>query len=123
MATSNYFRIEAPYPAIASTVLLPRPRLGNNLGSSSSVRVVTMMDGSRRSFIKRGNGKKTHRWDFLIADGKMEEFMDFIERYRAATMRITWRDRTIIGKVNANPVEVIGAGGEAHRVTVELVEV
>lgn len=129
MAT-EYFRLEAPYPAIASTVLLPRPRIGNNLGLRSDVRVITMMDGSRRSFIRRGAGKKTHRWTFRITSDKMEEFMDFIERYRAEKFRATWRGRSIVGQITGNPVEPVGAGraggqpgGEVYNVTIEMVEV
>lgn len=130
MATSNFFRIQGPHPALASTVLLPSPRLGNNLGALSNVRLITMMDGSRRTFIQRGDSGKTHRWDFLITSDKMEELMDFIQRYRAATLQVTWRGEVFIGKGTANPAEALGAGraggqpgGEAYRVTFELVEV
>lgn len=130
MASDQNFRIEAPYPAIASTVILPQPRIGNNMGLLSDVRVITMMDGSRRTFIKRGGSKKIHRWDFLISSDKMEEFMDFVESYRASKFRVTWRGSVLIGKGTVNPIEPVGAGraggwpgGEAYRVTFELVEV
>lgn len=128
--STTYFRIEAPYPALASTMLLPSPQIGNNLGLTSQVTVVKMEDGSRRSFIKRGDGKKRHRWTFILSRDKMEEFKDFINRYRGAKFRVVWRDETLIGKVNLNPVELAGqgrAGGwpgdEAYESTLELVEV
>ena len=80
---TNYFRIEAPWPALASTMLLPSPRMGNNLGLLSDVRVITMMDGSKRSFVKTGgSGKKMHRWDFFISSDKMEEFVDLVKQAR-----------------------------------------
>lgn len=130
MATDNYFRIEAPYPALASTMLLPNAKIGNSLGLTSQVTVIRMMDGSRRSFIRRGGDKKRHQWNFLLAREKMEEFTDFVERYRGATFRVTWRDNTYIGKVTLNPVEVRGSGraggwpgGEAYDTTLELIEV
>lgn len=129
MAT-NYFKIEAPYPAVASVMLLPSPKIGNNMGLTSQVKVITMMDGSRRSFIKKADDKKRHRWDFVISSDKAEEFADFIERYRAATFRVTWRDEVLIGKVTLSPVEINGAGraggwpgNESYRTTLELVEV
>lgn len=124
-----FFRLEAPYPALASTMLLPSPDMGNNIGLMSQVVVVRMEDGSRRSFVKDGGGKTRHRWSFLMSRDKMEEFVDFVERYRGAEFRATWRERSIIGKVSLNPVEVSGQGraggypgGEVYETTLEMVE-
>ena len=129
MASNEIFRLEAPYPALASTMILPRPRIGNNQGLNASVTVLRMMDGSKRTFVTRGDGKKIHRWDFDISRDKMEEFADFMRRYRGNLMRATWRSRTIIGRVSATPIEFGGngrAGGwpgdEAYGVTLELRE-
>lgn len=128
--TQQYFRVEAPYPALASTMILANPQITNNLGLLSSVNVVRMMDGSRRSFIKRGGGKKRHQWNWVLSREKMEEFADFVERYRGEKFRVTWRGRTIIGKVTLNPVEFRGdgraggwPGGEAYSTTLEMIEV
>lgn len=125
----NYFRLEAPYPALASTMLLPSPTLGNNMGLLSQVTVIKMMDGSRRSVVKKADGKKTHQWDFTISSDKMEEAADFVQRYRGATIRITWRGRVIIGKFGINPVEFRAngrAGGwpgnEAYQMTLNIIE-
>lgn len=129
MASTNFFRLEAPYPASASTVLLPQPEMGNNQGLLSQVTVIKMMDGSRRTFVKKAEGKQRHRWDFLISRDKMEELTDFVTRYRGARLRIVWRDRIIIGKFGINPIELTGqgraggwAGGEAYQVTIEVIE-
>lgn len=125
----EYFRVEAPYPALASTVLLPSPEMGNNTGLLSQVTVIKMMDGSRRSYIKKADGLKRHRWDFIISRDKSEEVSGMVERYRGDTFRIVWRGRTIIGKLSMNPVELAGVGraggwpgGEAYRATLEMVE-
>lgn len=124
------FRLEAPYPALASTILLPSPKITNNLGLTSQVNVVRMMDGSRRSFVKRASGKKLHRFQFVLSREKMEEFVEFVERYRAATYRANWRNEVIIGKATLNPAETVGAGraggwpgGEAYSISFEIVEV
>jgi hypothetical protein len=124
-----FFRLEAPYPALASTMLLPNPKMGNNIGLMSQVAVVRMEDGSRRSFVKDGGGKMRHRWAWTMSRDKMEEFVDFVERYRGASFRATFRERLIIGKVSLNPVEVAGdgraggwPGGEAYETTLEMVE-
>lgn len=110
-------------------MLLPSPDVGNNLGLMSQVVVVRMEDGSRRSFIKVGGGKRRHRWNFLLSRDKMEEFVDFVERYRGANFRATWRGRSIVGKISINPVEMGGQGraggwpgGEAYDTTLEMVE-
>lgn len=128
--SNKIFRLEAPYPALASTMLLPNPEIGNNQGLESEVVVIRMEDGTRRTFIRRGGDKKRHRFTFDISSDKMDEFGDFIERYRGATFRATWRERVIIGKVALNPVEFLGAGraggwpgGEAYQVILEMVEV
>ena len=95
----------------------------------SQVTVIKMMDGSRRTFVKKAEGKKRHRWDFVISREKMDEVSDFVTRYRGATLRIVWRDRIIIGKFGINPVEMTGLGraggwpgGEAYQVTIEVIE-
>lgn len=124
------FRIEAPYPAVASTTLLPSPQQGNNQSLLSQVNVVRMMDGSRRTFVKKGGGKRLHRWDFTVSRDKMEEMTDFVERYRSSTCRVVWRGRSLIGKLTLNPTEAQGSGraggwpgGEAYDLTIELIEV
>jgi len=129
MPTNKYFRIEAPYPALASTVLLPNPEIGNNEGLLAAVRVIKREDGSRRSFVQRADGKKRYRWTFIMSHDKMEEFSEFVERYRGAKFRCTWRDDVHIGKVAINPVEFVGEGraggwpgGEVYSVTIELIE-
>lgn len=127
--SQQYFRIEAPYPAIASTMLLAQPQIGNNMGLLSSVVVIKMEDGTRRSFVKSGGGKKRHQWSFTLSSDKMVEFQDFVNRYRGSAMRINWRGNTIIGKATLSPVEFRGdgrangwPGGEAYETTLELVE-
>lgn len=128
MAT-NYFRLEAPYPALASTILLPPPQLGNNSALLSQVTVIKMADGSRRSYVKKAAGKKVYRWDFRVSYDKMEELSDFVFRYRKYDFRATWRGEVFTGKMVMNPVEFAGngrAGGwpgdEAYIVTLELIE-
>lgn len=123
------FILEAPYPALASTILLPNPKIGNNYGLSAQVTIVKMMDGSSRTYITDGNNERLHRWDMIVSHDKMNEVTDFLNRYSAATMRATWRDRVIIGKAVLNPVEVTGdgrAGGwpgnEAYAITIEMRE-
>ncbi len=118
----QYFRIEAPAPAIASTLLLPQPEEGNLRGLNTEVVLHTMMDGSRRTYVKRGGQNKTHRWNFRLSDAKVTEFANMVERYRGKTFRCHWRGRVIEGKATLNPLDIGGAGNEYYNVTFELIE-
>lgn len=127
--SNTFFLVEAPYPALASAIILPNPRIGNSLGLQSSVQVIRMEDGSRRSFVKRVGGKKRHQWTFIFSRDKMEEFQDFVRRYRANKTRVTWRGEVFVGYLALNPVEFVGEGsapdwpgGEAYQTTLELIE-
>jgi hypothetical protein len=110
-------------------MLLPQPETSNNQGLLADVKIIRMMDGSRRSFIKKGSGLKMHRYDFVSSRDKMEEVIDFVRRYRGKLYRVTWRDRIIYGRVSATPIEFSGngraggwPGGEAYGFTLEITE-
>ena len=129
MTETNYFIVQAPYPALASTMLLPSPQVGNNLGATSEVVIIKMMDGSRRSIVKKAGNNRRYRWTFVLSRDKIEEVQDFVLRYRGSSFRTIWRGNVVIGKLNLNPVEFAGngrAGGwpgnEAYEVTLELIE-
>lgn len=123
-------RLEAPFPALASTILLPSPDMSNNQGLSAQVNVVRMMDGSSRTTVKAAEGKRLHRYDFLLSRDKMQELVDFVRRYPGKTYRVSWRDEVVVGRLSLNPVEPRGdgraggwPGGEAYSVTLELREI
>lgn len=120
---TEYFKMQAPHPAIASTILLSQPSMGNNQRYNSQVDVIRMEDGSRQSYIRRGDGLKRHQWTFTLPYGKMQEFQDFIRRYRGSDIRVTWRGREIVGKCSLSPVEIRGTGREVYETTLELAEV
>jgi len=119
---TNYFRIEAPFPAPSSTVLLPPPEMGNNMGAVSEVRIVRMEDGSRRTFIKRGENNRRYRWSFTLTQEKSEEFQDFVRRYRGKSFHAVWRGRDYVGRLNLNPIELSGTTRDHYTTTFELVE-
>lgn len=114
-------RIEAPYPLLATTLLLPNPREANSVALGSTVEVQRMMDGSVRTYVKRRLGRRKHRWDFLVSVDKAQEVRDFVARYPGAKVRVVWRE-TIFGYLTLNPLEEAGQGGvdERYLVTLEL---
>lgn len=125
----NFFILQGPHPALASTMLLPAPQVGNNMGLVASVQVHRMMDGSRRSIIKKAGNTRRFRWTFVLSRDKMEEVQDFVLRYRGASLQVQWRGQTLVGKINLNPVEFTGngrafgwPGDEAYETTLEMIE-
>ena len=114
-------RLEAPYPSLASVIILPSPDMANNRGLNAQVTVVRMMDGSYRSTVKRASGKFSHRYQLKLSRVKMQELVEFVERYRGATVRAVWRD-TVIGKMTLNPVEPAGLGREYYTMALEITE-
>jgi len=113
------FRLEAPYPAVASTIILPSPDLANTLAQAGTVNIQRMMDGSVRTFIKRKSSRETHKWDFLCTQAKTDELVGFIKRYPGATYRAVWRD-TVIGKITLNPIETAGQGRNHYNISIIL---
>ena len=108
---------------------MPSPVLSNNLGLRSQVQTVRMMSGMTKTYIKRANSKRTHRYVFTVSSEKQEELQDFVRRYRGSQVRAVWRGAAVVGYLTLNPVESIAAGraggwpgGEAYSVTLEIVE-
>lgn len=124
-----YFRLEAPVPAIASTLLLPQPAFGNVEQLTAEVVPIKMMDGSTRTMVKAADNKRLYRYDFTLSSEKVEEVEDFVRRYRGNKFRVVWRGKTVEGYLTLNPVEAAGdgraggwPGGEAYTVTLEITE-
>jgi hypothetical protein len=113
------FRLEAPWPSAASTILLPSPELSNTLANAGIVDTRRMMDGSMRTFIKRKSNRKIHKWDFICTQAKTYELTDFIKRYPSATYRAVW-DEVIIGKITLNPIEPAGQGTNHYNISIVM---
>lgn len=125
-------RIQAPYPAYKSTLVLPSPEMGNTRNLAATVQPIRTMDGTLYTFIKDKRGRRVHRWDFIISASKYEETKAFVDAYMAKVVRITDHEDVVhLGNLTLNPVEFNGdgrAGGwpgpiqEAYRVSLQLEE-
>ncbi len=99
------FQLQAPYPSLQTTSILPNPRFGDSEGLRAEVRVKRAMDGTRFTYIKRKGGKKL-QWTFKLTRNKGLEVRAFIQSYFASTIVVTdHNDRKWIGNFTNNPFE------------------
>ena len=100
------FTLEAPYPSLQTTTILPNPRFGDSEGLRAEVIVKRALDGTRYTYIKRRGGKKL-QWIFKTTRNKSLEIRAFISSYFASTIVVTdHNDRKWIGHFTNNPFEL-----------------
>ena len=124
-------RIQGPFPAYKTTVLLPSPEMGNQKNLASTVQTLRTMDGTLYTYIKRKRNRKVHHWEFITSRDKSQEVKAFADAYMGNVVRIIDHEEVShIGHLKVNPIELTGegrAGGwpgvpEAYRFTLELEE-
>lgn len=124
------FRIEAPFPLLQTTLLLPSPNLGNSRNLAASIQTLRAMDGTVYTHAKSRRGRRVHQWTFLMARHKHLEAVEFARVYGTSLVRVVdHEDIARVGWITINPVEFAGegrAGGwpgdEAYSVTIHLEE-
>lgn len=99
------FTLEAPYPTIQTTSILPNPRFGDSEGLRAEVIVKRAMDGTRYTYVKRKSGRKM-LWTFKMTRNKGLELRAFIQSYFASKIRVTDHNgRVWLGHFTNNPFE------------------
>jgi hypothetical protein len=99
------FTIQAPYPKLQTTTLLPNPQFSDSEGSMLSVSRKRAMDGTRYSYVKR-KGATRLMWPFHLTRNKGLELRAFIQSYFASVIRVTDHNgRTWVGHFINNPFE------------------
>lgn len=105
------FRLEAPYPAMVSTTLLPSPRWGDNKGIKGTVTTMRTMDGTLYTYVKSREGKMKFQWEFELSRNKALELRAFIEAYFGNIIRATDHDGDVwVGYLINNPFEFTTQG-------------
>ena len=97
--------IEAPYPDIASILVLPEPELGNAMATTSGVQVKRMMDGTLETYINKRE-QKSYRFTVVIPKVKAIQVLDFFSLYLGSKIRYKDVTRTVIGYITKNPLEL-----------------
>jgi hypothetical protein len=87
-------------------LVLPNPQLGNKITGGDEVSNFHMMDGTRRTYIKR-RSTRVHSWSFQVTRMKSLEVLDFFLTENSETWTVTNYDgSTITGKCLTNPITV-----------------
>lgn len=124
------FIVQAPYPAVKTTLLIPSPRMGNGKNLQATVQTLRMVDGTLYTYKKSKRGRKVHRWEFIVSSDKALEIKAFMDSYQGNLMKVVDHDEiTHIGYLVLNPFEEIcdgrssnWPGGEAYQITLQLEE-
>lgn len=100
------FRLQAPYPPLQTTTLLPNPEFGDGENLAVSVTVKRAMNGTVRTYVKRKDGRHKFQWTFVLTRNKALELRAFIQAYFASKVKITDHNgRVWIGNLINNPFE------------------
>jgi hypothetical protein len=103
------FQLEAPYPSLQVTSLLPNPKFSDQEASLTSMMRKSAIDGTRYTYVKRKNNRRKLHWTFQVSRNKGLEIRDFINLYFASKIRITDHNSRIwIGNFINNPFELVG---------------
>ena len=99
------FILEAPYPLLQTTTLLPNPQFSDSEAVLGTVNRKLTINGTRYTYVKRRDRRKL-KWTFRLSRNKGMELRAFIQSYFAVKIRATdHRGRVWIGNFTNNPFE------------------
>lgn len=105
------FVIQAPYPNMRTTLVLPSPREGNTESLRASVQTIRAMDGTVYTYVKPKRGRRKFQWDFVTSKDKGVESIEFIKKYAGSVVKtVDHLGQVRVGWVTINPIETIGNG-------------
>lgn len=114
------FKIEAPYPAIVATTILPDPEFSDQEGNAITLNIKRSINGTRRTYVKKP-GRKKLQWEFEMERLKAYELRTLLELYNSKQVRITdHNDRVWVGYFTVNPVEFETISDEWRSITLEF---
>jgi hypothetical protein len=103
------FRIEAPSPAIQTTLILPSPAWGDSSAPVATVKTLRTMTGLLYTYRQMKDQRKKCHWTFQLARHKALEMEEFFKAYFSSKVRITDHDGVVwIGYFQTNPFEFAG---------------
>lgn len=99
------FKLQAPFPRIQTTSLLPNPEFGDSENLAVEVNLKRAMDGTRYTYVKR-KGRRRLQWTFHLSRNKGLEVRAFLQTYLASKVRLVDHNgRVWIGVFMNNPFE------------------
>lgn len=110
--------LQAPYPAIQTTSVLPSPQFADSEAPQPVLVVRRAMDGTRRTYIKSNELSKLN-YTFNLWRGKALELRAFIESYYYAPILVTnHKNEVWLVNFSVNPFESVD--NELTQVTLEM---
>jgi hypothetical protein len=98
-------KLEAPYPSLTTTTILPNPDFGNSKALTSTLMSKRATDGTQYTYIKRSERKKL-LFPLTLTRPKALELRAFFNVFSADRIRLTDHDDNVwIGHFTSNPVD------------------
>lgn len=91
---NNSFALMAPHNLPQTTIVLPNPKISDDVASSNEVLVKQFLDGSLGTYVRR-TGRRTFSFSFELTQEKDEELRRFIAAYVAEQWRMFHWDQTV----------------------------
>ena len=99
------FIIQAPYPMLQTTTILPSPQFSDAEGVIHTVSRKLAMDGTRYTYAKKRSRSKL-QWTFQLTRNKSLELRAFIMAYFASKIKVTdHNERVWVVNFTNNPFE------------------
>ncbi len=118
------FRIEAPYPSVQTTIILPSPHWGDSATPTASLKTLRTMGGNLFTYISTRNKRKKCNWGFTISRNKGLELKAFYNSYNGSKVRITDHENAVwIGFIQVNPFELTGIERAANYPGKEVMDI
>lgn len=112
--------LQAPYPGIATTTVLPDPNFDDSEALNQSVTTLYAKDGTVYTYVKSSARSKLH-YDLTLDRMKAEELFAFIQSYYRAPLLLTNHKGEQWSVVFAsNPFEYEGAPANVADITLEF---
>jgi hypothetical protein len=99
------FTLQAPYPGLQTTTVVPNPDFGDGENLAVEVNVRRALDGTMFTYVKR-KGRRRLQWTFSLTRNKGLEVRAFLQSYYASRILVTDHNgRKWVGHFVNNPFE------------------
>lgn len=113
--------LQAPYPALTTTVILPEPQFSDQESQTHGMTIKRAIDGTRRTYLRTTGGRRRLLWSFTLTRAKGLELRQFIRDHHSSRVRvIDHNDRAWVGWLMNNPVELNQPGRDGMTTTLEF---
>jgi len=105
VATDRYVMLQAPYPQVAASVILPSAEHDDKENALGDMRIKRSMDGTRRTYVYRSDDRRL-AYTFDMTREKGLELQEFLELYNAEHIRLqNWKGEIWDVQLLTNPLE------------------